>query len=67
MDYDNWLFKQADDYYGNDDCELDENDEDSWCECVACRNKRKYEQEEARADDMWKEMHCFEYINGRPL
>lgn len=67
MNYDDWLFKQADDYYGNDDgCEYDPDDDDSWCECTACINRRKYEQEEARADDMWKEEHCFEYINGVP-
>lgn len=65
MDYDSWLFRQVENHYSNE-CEYDEDDPSSWCECIACKNRRKYEQEEARADDMWKEEHCFEFINGVP-
>ena len=49
MGYDDWLFRQVENHYA-DECEYDENDENSWCDCTACKNKRKYECEEVQAD-----------------
>ncbi len=75
MGYDDWLFRQVDKYYGNDDCTYDEDDEDSWCECNACKNRRKYEYDIEEADAAISRMkeehdfdfiHAFELINGYP-
>ena len=61
MDYDSWLVKDM----PEEEYEHDEDDE--YCCCNKCAGIRKQEYEEARAESRWEDLHCFEYINGRPL
>ena len=57
--YDDWLMKQADNYYDRSE---DHEEDSEWCQCRACKEERRIEYEEARADaeyDAMRERQLF--------